>query len=59
MKVTAYCINQGQQSQYYGLKNIEDNQVLHFAPNNWKTIQGTIRWAKRHGMVFVEQESLE
>ena len=53
MKVTTYCVNQGQQSQYYGLKNIEDNQVLHFAPNNWKTMQGAIRWAKKHGMVFV------
>lgn len=40
MVVTTYCINQGTPSQYYGLKNAEENTVLHFAPNNWKTEAG-------------------
>ena len=37
MKVTTYIINKGQPTQYYGLKNATDNQVLYDAPNNWKT----------------------
>ena len=49
MKVALYCINRGQPSQYYGLKTVEHNHVLHYAPNNWKTIKGACRWAERHG----------
>ena len=49
MKVTAYVINKGTASQYYGLKNKEENQVLHYAPNNWKTEKGALNWAKKHG----------
>lgn len=49
MKVTTYCINKGQPTQYFGLKNAEDNQVLCFAPNNWKTEKGALRWAVKHG----------
>jgi hypothetical protein len=51
MKVTTYCINKGQPSQYFGLKNAKDNQVLYFAPNNWKTEKGAIRWAIKQGLV--------
>lgn len=49
MKVSTYCINKGQPSQYFGLKNSEENQVLHAAPNNWKTEKGALNWAKKHG----------
>lgn len=49
MKVSTYCINKGQPSQYFGLKNAEENQVLHAAPNNWKTEKGALNWAKKHG----------
>lgn len=49
MKVTTYCINKGQPTQYFGLKNAEDNQVLFFAPNNWKTEKGALRFAVKHG----------
>lgn len=49
MKVTTYVINKGQKSQYFGLMNAEDKQVLHYAPNNWKTEKGALNWAKRNG----------
>ena len=49
MKVAVYVINKGQTSQYFGLKNAEDNQVLYYAPNNWKTEKGAIRWAIKNG----------
>ena len=49
MKVKTYVINKGQASQYYGLKNAGNNQILHYAPNNWKTEKGALNWAKKHG----------
>ena len=49
MKVTAYCINKGQSTQYYGLKNAESGDILHYAPNNWKTEKGALNWAVKHG----------
>lgn len=49
MKVNTYIINKGQATQYYGLKNAKSNQVLHYAPNNWKTEKGALNWAKKHG----------
>lgn len=49
MKVTTYCINKGQPSQYFGLKTVKGNQVLIFAPNNWKTEKGVLRWAVKNG----------
>lgn len=49
LKVKTYCINAGTSSQYFGLKTVEDNQVLHYAPNNWKTERGALNWAKKHG----------
>lgn len=54
MKVTTYTINKGQKNQYFGLKNAEDNQVLWFAPNNWKTEKGALNWAKREGLEIVK-----
>lgn len=36
MKVTTYCINKGTTSHYFGLKNAEENTVLHYTPT-WKT----------------------
>lgn len=53
MKVTAYIINAGTTSQYYGLKNIEENQVLCYAPT-WKTLAGAKRWAAKNGYEYVE-----
>lgn len=49
MKVTIYVINKGQATQYYGLKNAENNAVLYSAPNNWKTEKGALNWARKHG----------
>lgn len=49
MKLTTYCINKGQKTQYFGLKNAEENTVLYYAPNNWKTEKGALNWAKKHG----------
>jgi hypothetical protein len=54
MKVTTYCINKGQPSQFYILKNAEDGDVLYAAPNNWKTEKGAIRWAIKRGMEVVK-----
>lgn len=48
-EVSPYVINQGTQSQYFGLK-MADGTVLH-APNNWKTEQGALNWAKKNGYV--------
>ena len=53
MKVTAYIINEGTAAQYYGLKNAEENQVLHYAPT-WKTLNGAKRWAKKNGFEYVD-----
>lgn len=53
MKVKIYCINKGTASQYYGLKNAEENTVLYDAPNNWKTEKGALNWAKRNGLKVV------
>ena len=53
MKVTVYVINKGTSSQYFGLKNAEENQVLYYAPNNWKTERGAKNWAKKNGLELV------
>lgn len=53
MKVKIFCINKGTASQYYGLKNAEENMVLYGAPNNWKTEKGAIRWAEKNGLKVV------
>ena len=52
MKVTTYCINKGTASQYFGLKNAEENTVLHYTPT-WKTEKGAIHWAIKHGFEVV------
>ena len=52
MKVTTYCINNGTESQYFGLKNAEENTVLHYTPT-WKTEKGAIRWAIKNGFEVV------
>ena len=53
MKVTTYCINKGTASQYFRLKNAEENTVLHHTPT-WKTEKGAIRWAIKNGFEVVE-----
>lgn len=54
LKVKPYVINKGQSGEYYGLKNAGDNQVLHSAPNNWKSERGAINWAKKKGYDVVD-----
>lgn len=54
LTVTTYLINEGQKSEYYGLKEVRENRVLYGAPNNWKTRNGALRWARTHGFA-VEQ----
>ena len=54
MKVKTYCINEGVNSQYYGLKTADENQVLFCAPNDWQTENGAISWAKKHGYEIAE-----
>ena len=53
MKVTIYCINKGTTNQYFGLKNAEENTVLHYTPT-WKTEKSAIRWAIKNGFKVVE-----
>ena len=53
MKVKTYCINKGQPTQYFGLKNATENTVLYDAPNNWKTEKGALNWAKKHGLQVI------
>lgn len=48
MKVKVYCINEGTSAAYYGLCNAQNGVPL-YAPNNWKTERGAIRWAQGHG----------
>lgn len=48
MKVTTYTINEGTASQYYGLKSVNDNHVLYYAPNNWKTKRDRIYLTAGH-----------
>lgn len=50
LKVKTYCINRGQPSQYYGLKDAKEGTVLPYAPNNWKTERGAYGWAKKNGL---------
>lgn len=49
MKVKTYCINKGQSTQYFGLMNAKSGDVLIYAPNNWKTEKGALRWAVKNG----------
>jgi hypothetical protein len=53
MQVKVYVINDGSASQYYGLKNADENTVLHSAPNNWKTRKAAENWAKKKGFTVV------
>lgn len=54
MKVTVYIINKGQKNQYYGLKTVDENMVLTYAPT-WKTLNGAKRWAKKNGYEYTEK----
>lgn len=56
MLVSVYCINEGANSKCYGLKNAEENTILRFAPNNWKTEAGAKRWAQRNGLTVKEEK---
>lgn len=53
MRVKTYCINEGTPSQYFGLMSEEGN-VLFYAPNNWKTKKGAIKWATNHGYEVIK-----
>ena len=54
MKVITYCINKGTASQYFRLKNAEENTVLHYTPT-WKTEKGAIRWAIKNGFEVIDK----
>lgn len=54
MRVKVYVINEGTSSQYYGLKNADENTVLTAAPNNWKSKRGAENWANKHGYTVIE-----
>lgn len=54
MEVTVFCINKGTESQFFGLKDLEENEIVYYAPNNWKTIRGAKNWAIKHGYKFVD-----
>lgn len=56
LNVTAYIINEGTTSQYYGLMLAEEGneQVLTYAPT-WKTLNGAKRWAKKNGYEYIEK----
>ena len=51
LEVTTYCINKGTPSQHFILKTTEtdNSQVLRYAPNNWKTEKGALKWAEKNG----------
>lgn len=53
MKVKTYCINKGQTGQHFGLMNADEGFILPYAPNNWKTEKGALRWAVKHGYEVV------
>ena len=54
MKVKIFVINEGTESQYFGLKNADENTVLYDAPNNWKTKKGAVKWAIKNGLEIAE-----
>lgn len=61
LKVKVYTINKGQPSQYYGLKLAEkgNEQILPYAPNNWKTQKGALDYAKNKGYTVVQDENIK
>lgn len=54
LRVKVFVINEGTASQYFGLKIADENTVLSYAPNNWKTKRGAIKWAEKNGYTVVE-----
>lgn len=52
MKVTIYCMNKGTASQYFALKDAEENQPLPYHPT-WKTERGARNWAIKQGLELV------
>lgn len=54
MKVKVCIRNGNTSSQHFILVNEEENTVLYYAPNNWKTIAGAKRWAKNNGFEIKE-----
>ncbi len=57
LKVKVCCINKGQKTQHYILKLAEtgNEQVLPYAPNNWKTQAGAISYAEKNGYEVVNK----
>lgn len=49
IKVEAHLLGEGQPDQYYILCNKRTKDVVHYAPNKWKTEKGALTWAKNHG----------
>lgn len=59
MKVKAYCVNKNTPSQFYLLIDTKENRVLSYAPNNWKTESGALRWAKNHGYIVPTKKPIK
>ncbi len=57
LKVKVCCVNKGQKTQYYILKLAEpgNEQVLPYAPNNWKTSTGAATYAEKNGYEVVKE----
>lgn len=57
LKVKLYCTNKGQPTQAFGLKLAEkgNEQVLPYAPNNWKTERGAVAYAEKRGYVVTNK----
>lgn len=52
MKVKTFCINEGTTTERYILICVDtdgEEWVMHYAPNNWKTEKGALRYATKRG----------
>lgn len=52
MKVKTFCINKGTTTEHYILICVDidgSEWVMNYAPNNWKTEKGALRYATKRG----------
>lgn len=52
MKVKTFCINKGTASEHFILICVDTDGsewVMNYAPNNWKTENGALRYATKRG----------
>ena len=53
MKVYPFCINKGMTTEHYILMCVDsdgEEWVMNYAPNNWKTEKGALRYAAKRGL---------